>query len=312
VEGRLRWWREAGFGLFVHWGLYALPGGEWKGESGHAEWIRDTARIPLDEYGELANRFEAREFDPREWVRLAREAGMRYVVFTSKHHDGFCLFPSRHTDWTVAQTPFGRDAVGELAEACAAEGMPLGLYYSIMDWHHPDYLPRREWEDRPVEGADFERYVEYLHAQVSELVTRYDPAILWFDGEWESTWTMDHGRALYDLCRSLSPKMIVNNRVADNRGGSMESFEAPVLGDFATPEQYVPTEAGDFAWETCMTMNRYWGWNRGDREWKSASLIRDHLRDVNARGGNLLLNVGPTETGAFPEEAVRTLRELAG
>lgn len=310
---RMQWWREARFGMFVHWGLYALPAGEWGGETGHGEWIRDSARIPLSEYEGLQARFDPVRFDADAWVALAREAGMRYLVVTSKHHDGFALFDSAESEWDVRATPFGRDVLAELSAACARGGVRFAAYHSIMDWHHPDYLPRRPWEtDRPSAGADFERYEDYLHAQVRELITKYRPAVLWFDGEWESTWTHARGVELYELCRALDPALIVNNRVDVHRGG-MAGFSAAreAVGDFGTPEQEIP--AGGLPgvdWETCMTMNDHWGWNAADHSWKSVEELVRNLIDVASKGGNYLLNVGPKADGAFPDEAVERLRGI--
>jgi len=166
-QARMRWWKEARFGLFIHWGLYSIPAGEWNGQTDHGEWIRTTAQIPVEVYDTLVRHFNPVKFDARAWVRMAKDAGMRYVTITTKHHDGFALFDSKAGDFNVMSTPFKRDIMKEMAEACEAEGMRICWYHSIMDWHHPDYLPRREWEkDRPAEGADFDRYVKYMKAQL--------------------------------------------------------------------------------------------------------------------------------------------------
>jgi alpha-L-fucosidase len=308
----MAWWREARFGLFLHWGLYSIPAGEWNGETGHGEWIRESARIPVETYEGLLSRFDPVKFDAGEWARTAKAAGMRYVVITSKHHDGFCLFDSVHTDWDVASTPFRRDVLKELSEACRSEGLRFCTYHSIMDWHHADYLPRRSWENRPSEGADFDRFERYLHAQVREIVERYDPAVMWFDGEWESTWTHARGERLFELCRSLRPSLIVNNRVDVHRGG-MAGFSASeeALGDFATPEQEIPSSGvPGVDWETCMTMNDHWGWNARDGNWKSAGDLLVKLVDVASKGGNFLLNVGPKPDGTFPEPCLERLRAI--
>jgi len=171
---RLAWWREARLGMFVHWGLYAIPAGEWNGATDYGEWIRTTAEIPLGRYEAFKTQWNPVKFDADRWVRAAKDAGVKYIVITTKHHDGFCLFDSAATDWDVMSTPFKRDVMKELAAACAREGLRMCWYHSIMDWHHPDYLPRREWEkERSTKGADFERYVAYLQAQVTELLTKY-------------------------------------------------------------------------------------------------------------------------------------------
>lgn len=308
----MAWWREARFGLFLHWGLYALPAGEWNGKTSHGEWIRDTAHIELPEYEKLLARFDPVKFDADAWARMAADAGMQYVVITSKHHDGFALYDSKATDWDVASTPFKRDILKELSEACARHGIRFCTYHSIMDWHHPDYLPRRGWEKRSADGADFERFERYLHAQVTEIVARYHPGVMWFDGEWESTWNHERGVELFELCRRLDPAMIVNNRVDVMRGG-MGGFNSSseARGDFATPEQEVPaTGMPGVDWETCMTMNGHWGWNKADRSWKSSRDIVRMLVDIASKGGNFLLNVGPTELGEFPPEAVERLADV--
>jgi len=210
-DRRMAWWREARFGMFIHWGLYAIPAGEWNGTTSYAEWIRDSAKIPLEEYEKLQAQFNPVKFDADAWAKLAADAGMKYLVITSKHHDGFGLFDSAQTGWDVGGTPFQRDILAELSAACERRGVRFCTYHSIMDWHHPDYLPRRPWESRPAEGADFERFEKYLGAQVTEVVQRYRPGVMWFDGEWENTWTHERGLALFDLCRKLDPAMFVNN-----------------------------------------------------------------------------------------------------
>lgn len=313
-DARLDWWREARFGLFIHWGLYAVPAGEWQGETGYGEWIRESAHIPVGEYEQFQPRFDPLRFDAEQWVALAHEAGMGYLVITSKHHDGFGLFDSAQTDWDVMNTPFHRDVLAELSAACARGGVRFCAYHSIMDWHHPDYLPRRAWEaaERSADGADFERFVKYLHAQVSEVITKYSPGVLWFDGEWENTWTHERGVELYKLCRSLDPALIVNNRVDVHRGGMggfSDSSEA--VGDFGTPEQEIPaTGLSGTDWETCMTMNGNWGYNSHDTNWKSVETLVRNLIDVVSKGGNYLLNVGPKADGTFPDEAVARLHGI--
>jgi alpha-L-fucosidase len=299
--------------MFIHWGLYAIPAGEWKGHADYGEWIRDSARIPREEYARFQGQFDPLHFDPDQWVALAHAAGMKYLVITSKHHDGFGLWDSAETEWDMGGTPSRRDLLGELAAACRRGGVRFATYHSIMDWHHPDYLPRRPWEtERSAEGADFERYERYLHAQVTELIQRYRPAVMWFDGEWESTWTHERGVRLYELCRSLDPALIVNNRVDVHRGGMAGFSEASeAVGDFGTPEQEIPaTGLPGVDWETCMTMNDHWGWNRADPDWKPVEVLVRNLIDVASKGGNYLLNVGPEADGTFPEQAIERLQGI--
>jgi alpha-L-fucosidase len=313
-DPRLDWWREARFGLFIHWGLYAVPAGEWNGRTQYGEWIRHTAKIPIGEYDKFRERFNPTRFDPDQWVRLAKAAGMKYIVITSKHHDGFGLFDSGQTDWDVMSTPYGRDILKQLAAACQREGIRLCFYYSIMDWHHPDYMPRRDWEEasRPAAGADFERYVQYMKAQLKELLTGYGPiGVLWFDGQWEGTWTNDRGRDLYQYVRALQPGIIINNRVGRAGGDFGLNRDQGLVGDFGTPEQEIPaTGVPGLDWETCMTMNRNWGYNRADKDFKSTAVLIRNLVDIASKGGNFLLNVGPTADGEFPPESVERLKAI--
>ncbi|MBI5432456.1 MAG: alpha-L-fucosidase [Planctomycetes bacterium] len=311
-DERMAWWRDARFGMFIHWGLYAIPAGEWNGNKGHGEWIRETAQIPVDTYEKFQPQFNPVKFDADAWAQMAADAGMKYLVITSKHHDGFALFDSKETDWDVMNTPFACDVLKELSEACARHGVRFCTYHSIMDWHHPDYLPRRAWESRPAAGANFERFEKYLHAQVSEVIEKYKPGVMWFDGEWESTWSHERGVALYQLCRKLAPAMIVNNRVDVYRGG-MGGFSDSdqAVGDFATPEQEIPaTGMPGVDWESCMTMNDHWGFNRVDQNFKSTEELLQNVIDIASKGGNYLLNVGPRADGTFPPESVQRLAEI--
>ena len=313
-DPRLNWWREARFGMFIHWGLYAVPAGEWNGRTEYGEWIRHTAKIPIGEYEKFRERFNPARFNPDEWVRLAKAAGMKYIVITSKHHDGFALFDSKQTDWDVMATPYGRDILKQLAAACQREGIRLCFYYSIMDWHHPDYLPRRDWEQasRPPTGADFDRYVRYMKAQLKELLTGYGPiGVLWFDGQWEGTWTNERGRDLYSYVRALQPSIVINNRVGRSGGDFGLNRDQGLVGDFGTPEQEIPaTGVPGLDWETCMTMNRNWGYNRADKDFKTTEVLIRNLVDIASKGGNFLLNVGPTAEGEFPPESVDRLNGI--
>ncbi len=313
-DARMQWWREARFGMFIHWGLYAIPAGEWNGQTNHAEWIRTTAQIPLEEYDKFVQQFNPVKFNAEEWVNLAKEAGMKYIVITSKHHDGFCLFDSKYTDFDVMSTPFQRDILKELSAACHKAGLKMCWYHSIMDWHHPDYLPRRDWEkDRSAEGADLDRYVRHMKNQLRELVKNYgEIGVLWFDGEWENTWNQGRGKDLYNYVRNLQPNIIINNRVGAGRSG-MEGFtqSGEFAGDFGTPEQQIPaTGLPGVDWETCMTMNDHWGYNRNDHNWKSAKELIQMLADIASKGGNFLLNIGPTAEGLFPQPSIDRLKAI--
>lgn len=304
-DQRMGWWRDARFGLFIHWGLYAIPAGKWGDRTDYGEWIRDSAHIPIHEYEKLEGQFYPQHFDADQWVKMAKAAGMKYIVITTKHHDGFNLFDTKYSDWSIAHTPFHRDVMKELADACHKEGMQIGWYHSIMDWHEPDYLPRRGWEEaqRPADGADFKKYVQYLHNEVNQLLTGYGPiGVMWFDGQWERTWNDKYGKDLYNLCRKIQPNVIVNDRVS-NRPGE--------LGDYTTPEQVIPdTGLPGVDWETCMTMNDHWGYNAYDTNWKSSKTLIRNLVDIASKGGNYLLNIGPTADGEFPPEAVQRLHDI--
>jgi len=314
---KLDWWRDARFGMFIHWGLYAVPAGTWGEETRHAEWIRTTAQIPLETYDKLVDEFNPVKFDADAWCEMAKDAGMGYIVITSKHHDGFCLFESEYTDFDIMSTPFNRDIMKELAKAAPKYDIRMSWYHSIMDWHHPDYLPRRGWEtQRSSEGANLDRFREYLHAQVTELLTKYGPiGVMWFDGEWESTWRGEYGKELYELCISLQPEVIVNNRLGA-RGGmegltGMDGYAGGYGGDYMTPEQEIPDAVDKgLDWETCMTMNDRWGYNSNDHNFKSVTDLLQKLSDIVSKNGNFLLNVGPKPDGTFPEESIQRLSEI--
>lgn len=305
-DARMAWWRKSRFGMFIHWGIYSVPSGEWNGKTEYAEWIRETAKIPIDTYNKFQGMFNPVKFNAKEWAKMAHDAGMQYLVITSKHHDGFNMFDSKYTDFKVTNTPFKRDPIRELSKAVRSEGMTFCLYHSIMDWHHPDYLPRRGWEvkDRPEAGADFSRFVQYLRNDVQQVLTDYGHlGVIWFDGEWENTWKEPYGSELYALCRTVDPKVIVNNRVGHARDRK--------LGDYSTPEQEIPaTGLPGVDWETCMTMNDNWGYNKADHHYKTVEVLVHDLVDIASKGGNLLLNVGPTPEGTFPPEAIDRLKGI--
>lgn len=315
-DERLAWWRDARFGMFIHFGLYSTPAGTWDGKpvGGVGEWLLQNARIdPIAYEKTLLPQFNPSKFDAREWARIAKDAGMGYVVITTKHHDGFALWDSAASDYDVMATPFRRDIMRELADAVRAEGLRMCWYHSIMDWHHPDYQPRREWDARPVDPQSFPRYVDFMFAQLKELLTNYgDIGILWFDGEWEGTWNHDWGKKTDDFVRSLQPRIIVNNRVDSGRAG-MEGFSADehARGDYGTPEQTIPPNGMPGKdWETCMTMNDTWGYKASDSNWKSARTMIRMLCDIASKGGNFLLNVGPKGDGTIPAESVERLRRM--
>ncbi len=302
---RMEWWRDAGFGMFIHWGAYAVPAGIYKGDEipGIGEWIMNTAQIPVDEYEEYVKQFNPEDFDATEWVRIAKNAGMKYIVITSKHHDGFCLWDSDVTGYDIMDfAPFKRDILKELSEACMKEGIRLCFYHSIMDWHHPD-----------ATGENFAKYrEEYLKPQVKELITEYgDIGVMWFDGEWIEEWTEEQGKDLYNFIRNIKPDIIINNRVGKGRMGMQGmNRDQSYAGDFGTPEQEILTTSSTFDWESCMTMNNTWGFKKNDHDWKSAEVLIHNLVDIAAKGGNYLLNVGPTAEGVIPQPSVERLEEM--
>ncbi len=313
-DKRMAWFREARFGMFIHWGVYSVPAGEWNGQTNYGEWFLEETKMPVSQYEKYAARFNPVQFDADQWVKMAKDAGMKYLVITSKHHDGFGLWPSDQTDWCIRNTPFKRDPLRELAQACKKHKVRLCFYHSIMDWHHPDWGTRRAWNDKASGTPDMDRYVPYMKAQLKELITGYGPlGILWFDGEWESAWTHERGVDLYNYVRSLQPSIIINNRVGKGRAGmSGMDTGAERVGDYGTPEQEIPpTGFGPGVdWESCMTMNNHWGFNKNDQNWKSSATLIRNLVDCASKGGNYLLNVGPTAEGAFPQPSIERLAAI--
>ena len=318
-DERMGWWREARFGMFIHWGLYAVPAGEWKGEKvpDIGEWIMERAKIPVSEYEPLAKQFNPIKFDAEQWVQIAKNAGMKYIVITSKHHDGFCLWDSKYTDYDVIDaTPFKRDILAELAAECRKHRIKLCFYHSIMDWHHPDaqapFYPN--YNDTKKSNLNFDRYVEYyLKGQLKELVQNYGPlGIMWFDGEWIKDWTREMGWDMFEYCLSLQPDTIVNNRVGNGRQGMRGlSKSDEFAGDYGTPEQEIPaTGLPGVDWETCMTMNDTWGFKSYDNNWKSCEDLLHKLVDIASKGGNFLLNVGPSAEGLIPGPSVERLAAI--
>lgn len=318
IDARMQWWRDARFGMFIHWGAYATPAGVYKGEPvpGIGEWIMNRAQIPIPEYEVFVAQFNPVQFDAEEWVRIAKDAGMKYIIITSKHHDGFGIWDSQVSNYDIMDAaPFERDVLKELADAARKEGIRLGFYHSIMDWHHPDaqsiHFPK--YNDREKSNPDFPRYVEeYLKPQIKELIENYDPAVLWFDGEWVPEWTHEMGLDMYTFVRSLKPDILINNRVDKGRQGmeGMDRSDMDYAGDFGTPEQNIPKGAVALAWESCMTMNDTWGFKSNDHNWKSAETLIHNLVDIAAKGGNFLLNVGPTAEGLIPQPSVERLAEM--
>jgi alpha-L-fucosidase len=319
-DARMRWWREARFGMFIHWGLYAVPAGEYKGQRSRstAEWIMEWANIPRRDYEQFASQFNPVKFSAAEWVGLAKRAGMKYIVITSKHHDGFSMFDSAVSPYNiVAATPYKRDPLRALSDEAKKQGLKFGVYYSILDWHHPSATVTAPGKD-PTAGnrvtvlreGQKDSYVSYMKAQIKELITKYDPAVMWFDGEWVDWWTEPDGKDLYQYIRALKPDMLINNRVGKGRNGmrGLNKDDQDYAGDFGTPEQQIP--AGGLPgvdWESCMTMNDTWGYGAADNHWKTAEALIRNLVDIASKGGNYLLNVGPTAEGVIPAPSVERL-----
>ena len=321
-DERMSWWRDAKFGLFIHWGPYAVPAGIYKGEEieGIGEWIMDKGHIPIKEYEKFAKQFNPENFDADNWAKLMKEAGMKYVVITSKHHDGFALWDSKVSNYDIKDfSPYGKDILKELSQACKKYGIKFGLYHSIMDWHHPFAQSINEpnydvlKNDTIRSNPNFPKYVEeYLKVQLKELIDNYDPEIIWFDGEWIPDFTHEQGKDLYQYLRSLKPSIIINNRVDKGRQGymGMNDGKLDYAGDFGTPEQEILQTTSSMDWESCMTMNNTWGFKKNDHDWKSVKTLIDNLIDVTAKGGNYLLNVGPTANGIIPEPSVVRLKRM--
>jgi alpha-L-fucosidase len=304
-NARMQWWREARFGLFIHWGVYAVPAGTYRGEriDGIGEWIMRNAKIPVAKYKSYALDFNPVNFDPKTWVKMAKDAGMRYIVITSKHHDGFALFDSKVTDWDVVDaSPYGKDLLKPLVEEAKKQGMKIGFYYSqAQDWTHPGgaksgYEEGEYWDE--AHAGSFDDYLkEIAYPQVKEILTGYDIDILW----WDTPRWMNKERA--ELLRpliSIRPGLITNNRL----GGGYS-------GDLETPEQHIPAtgiEGRD--WEVCMTMNHTWGYKSYDDDWKSTDDLVHKLIDIASKGGNFLLNVGPKPDGTIPQASIDRLAEI--
>ena len=278
-EARMKWWHEARFGMFIHWGLYSVLG--------RHEWVMENEGIPVAEYEQIAKRFKPRPNAARDWAKLAKTAGQKYMVMTTKHHEGFCHFDSKLTDYCAPKQGPGRDLVKEYVEAARAEGLRVGFYYSLMDWHHPDGA-----RCATDEGAR-RRFVDYIHGQIRELLTNYGKIdILWYDVAWPLDPAGWESEKMNQMAFQLQPDIIVNNR---NK----------LPGDFATPEQRVVAE--NRAWEACMTMNNSWGYQKADDDWKTPKTVLRNLITCARDGGNYLLNIGPKPDGSIPEESVKIL-----
>lgn len=321
---RIEWYKEARFGMFIHWGLYAIPA--------RGEWVRSVEQMPEEEYMPFFEEFDPVDYDPKKWARAAKAAGMKYAVLTAKHHDGFCLFDSKLTDFKATNTKAGRDLVREYLDAFRAEGLKVGLYYSLLDWHHPDYPhygdrnhPMRNCEEEKNVERNFERYLEYMHGQVKELCTQYGKLdIMWFDFSYKDDYNDMTGEKwqatkLVNMIRTYQPDVIIDNRLevsGEGFGSLATDHPSDFCGDFVSPEQIIPPnglkdESGrDLMWEACITMNNNWGYCAKDKNFKPASTIIKKLVECVSKNGNMLLNVGPDAKGNIPAESLQILAEI--
>ena len=320
IKERTKWFMDARFGMFIHWGLYSIPA--------CGEWVMSQKEMTIEEYRKYFEQFDPVDYDPKTWVRLAKEAGMKYVVLTAKHHDGFCLFDSKLTDYKATNTKAGLDLVREFVDACREEGLKVGLYFSIIDWHHPDF-PKYGDRQHPMrnnvaykdEKIDFDRYLDYMHGQVKELVTNYGKLdLLWFDFSYDDM-TGEKWKAtdLIKMVRHYQPDVIIDNRLegaGDNHGSIATEHPLIYSGDFASPEQIIPPKGvcdvnGEpIPWELCATMNNHWGYCNFDHQYKTPEMLVRKLVECVSKGGNMILNVGPDAKGKFPKESSAILAEI--
>ena len=321
-SARMKWWTDARFGMFIHWGLYALPA--------RHEWVKNRERITNEAYQKYFDHFDPDLFNPQDWAKQAKAAGMKYVVLTAKHHEGFCMWDSKYTDYKVTNTPAKRDLIKEFVDAFRAEGIKIGFYYSLIDWHHPDFTidvnhPQRlDGGRNPNEatlakyaemnkGKDMSRYRQYMKDQVTELLTNYGRIdIIWFDfsypgtaGKGRDDWD---SKGLLELTRSLQPDILVDSR--------LDLIDVPGGWDFMTPEQYkvsshVKVNGKEVPWETCQTFSGSWGYYRDEQTWKSPAQLIELLAESVSKGGNLIMNVGPTARGEFDYRAQDRLASFA-
>jgi alpha-L-fucosidase len=308
---RTQWWRQAKFGMFIHWGIYAVPAGEWKGDvtDEYSEWIMFHKKIPVAEYEQFAKQFNPVKFDADVWAKLANQAGMKYMIITSKHHDGFAMFDSKVSDYNiVTSTPFARDVIKELSDACTKEGINFGVYYSVdRDWHHPDAKGNKlgqtnTWDYPDESKRDFNSYFDnFAKKQIEELLTQYNLSILWFDGIGIKTDTQNE--EILSMIEKYQPDCLVNSRLGD-----WKSYE---WGDYRSmDDNEVSNRDLGYGWENPGTINHTYGYNKHDRDWKTHTEIIHMLVDIASNGGNYLLNIGPRADGTIPAESIRVLQEV--
>lgn len=320
INKRTEWFRESRFGMFIHWGLYSIPG--------RGEWVRSHESIELDEYNKFLEQFNPVDYNPKEWAKAAKKAGMKYMVLTAKHHDGFCLFDSKYTDYKSTNTPAKRDLVKEYVEAVREEGLRVGLYFSLIDWSHKDY-PKYNDRHGPFfkderyknEVIDFDNYRKFLHNQIEEIVTNYGKLdILWFDFSYDDMVGEKWGaREIVEMVRKHQPDVVMDNRLETSGGGFgsiVTEKPSDFCGDFVSPEQIIPYEGiknvngEDVPWELCLTMNNSWGYNPTDKEYKSSNVLIRKLVECVSKNGNMILNVGPTAKGYINDESLNVLNDF--
>jgi alpha-L-fucosidase len=297
-------WQDMRFGMFIHWGPVSLKGTE-------IGWSRGK-EVPTEEYDQLYKQFNPTKFDAEEWVKVAKDAKMKYLVITSKHHDGFCLWPSKYTDYHIGNTPFKRDVLKELSEACKKHGIQFCTYHSICDWYHPDYPLGSPGGSTEKPTHNMPRYFQYLRNQTKEIIDNYGPlGIMWFDGEWEKPWTREYGNEMYDYLKKIQPNLVINNRVSKGRHGMAGTTKESHLnsGDYDTPEQQIGGFNRERPWETCMTICRQWAWKPDDQMKSAKECIQTLLHTVGG-DGNLLFNVGPMPDGRIEPRQVERLKEM--
>lgn len=313
------WFRNLRFGMFIHWGLYAV--------AAKGEWIKSLQKISDEDYDKYFGMFDPVDFDAHNWAKCAKEAGMKYAVLTAKHHDGFCLFDSKFTDYKITNTKLKKDVVKEFLNAFRVQGLKVGLYYSLLDWRHEHYPaykdPFHPMRDNPKYDTprDFSKYLDYMHAQVKELVSNYGKIdLMWLDFSY-GKYRGEYWRAseLVKMIYSYQPEILINSRLdasGENLGGIMGQNPQVFSGDFACPEQLMPpqalkNEAGEHVpWEICVSMNESWGYNAADKNYKSADLLIKKLTEAVSKGGNMILNVGPDARGNISQECVEILRKI--
>lgn len=308
------WFRNAKFGMFIHWGVYSVMAGG--GDLGIAEWIMERKQIPIVAYENLPNYFNPVQFDPREWVTIAKEAGMKYITITSKHHDGFAMFDSEISDWDIVdRSPYGKDVLKMLKEECDRQGIKLFFYYSQLDWHHPDYYPRgrtgQNFTGRP-ESGNWGKYIQYMNTQLTELLSNYgDIGGIWFDGmwdQWDADWQLDK---TYTLIHKLQPGTMIgsNHHKAPFPGEDFQMFERDLPGE-NTMGFNQTSSISDLPLEMCETMNGSWGYNIQDRRFKSGKELIQTMIKAAGYGANFLLNNGPQPNGKLQPETIETLKEI--